>query len=105
MKSPQRNLQPTDALFSLLVLYEDRALVDPLHNAFSSGFVTPRDEQLNTALQAKETRSRAGQERQPPLKESAANLDVVHHLIVQMDEVIDSIVPHYRRNGRGIGEQ
>ena len=49
-KSPEGNLQPTDALLSLLVLDEDRTLIEPLHNAFPACFAMPRDEQLHTAF-------------------------------------------------------
>lgn len=61
-EGPKCNLQTTDALLSLLVLYKDRTLVGPLHNAFLSRFSTPRDAQLNRAFQAKETGGRTGQE-------------------------------------------
>ena len=54
-KSPEGNVQPPDAVRRLLVLDEDRTLVDPLHNAFLACGATPSDEQLNTAFQAKET--------------------------------------------------
>src|SRR5262249_40194964 len=104
-EGPECNLQATDAVRSLLVLDKDRTLVGPLHNAFLSRVSTPRDAQLNRAFQAKEPGGSTGQEGEPPLNKRAANRDIIHHLIVEMDEVIEGIVAHFGRNGRWIAEE